>query len=91
MSATLSFVDERQVLTVIQPMLHLHECADPAPAESAAEPLHSIGDSTIVDESAIEPLHSAVDHVATESVAEPLQSVANLDNATDAPTETSCS
>jgi hypothetical protein len=88
MSATLSFVDERQVLTVIQPMLHLHECADPAPVESAAEP---IGDSTIVDESAIEPLHSAVDHVATESVAEPLQSVANLDNATDAPTETSCS
>jgi hypothetical protein len=41
MSATFSFVDDRQVLTVIQPTLPLHECADPAPAESATEPLHS--------------------------------------------------
>jgi hypothetical protein len=42
---------------VIQPILHLHVCADPAPAEpataganyavdSTAEPLHSVADST---------------------------------------------
>jgi hypothetical protein len=39
---------------VIQPVLHLHVCADPAPAEptttgadSAAEPLHSIPDYVV--------------------------------------------
>jgi hypothetical protein len=58
---TLSFIDERQVLNVIQPMHPLHKCADPAPAESVAEPLHSIGDSAAVEESAIEPLQSVVD------------------------------
>jgi hypothetical protein len=67
-------------------MLHLHECADPARAESAAELLHSIGDSTVVEESAVEPLHSTADPAA----AEPLQSVADSDAAADAPTETSC-
>jgi hypothetical protein len=44
-SATLSFVDERQFLIVIQQVLPLHECADHAPAEFAADPLHSITDS----------------------------------------------
>jgi hypothetical protein len=69
---TLSFVDERQVLTVIQLMHPLHECANPAHSESTVEPLHSVGDSTIVEESTIEPLHSATDPIATESTAEPL-------------------
>jgi hypothetical protein len=90
-SAILSFIDKRQVLTVIQPMLPLHECADPAPTESAAEPLHSIGDSAAIEESAVEPLHSTVDPATAESVAEPLQSVADSDAADDASTETSCS
>jgi hypothetical protein len=66
MSATLSFIDEGQILTVIHPMLPLHECADPTPAESAAESLHSVGDSATAEESAIEPLHSAADPTATE-------------------------
>jgi hypothetical protein len=77
---TLSFVDEKQVLTVIQPMLHLHECADPAPTESAA-----------VEESAVEPLQSGADPAAPESTAEPLQSVADSDATADVSTETSCS
>jgi hypothetical protein len=67
-------------------MLHLHECAEPAPVESAAELLHSIRDST-----AVEPLHSADDPAVAESAAEPLQSVADSDVAADAPTETSYS
>jgi hypothetical protein len=62
---TLSFIDEGQFLTVIQPVLPLHECADPTPAESAVEPFHSVADSTAANpatiESTIEPLHSAVD------------------------------
>jgi hypothetical protein len=53
-------------------MLHLHECADPAPAKSVAEPLHSVGDSATVEESAIEPLHSIADPATAESTAEPL-------------------
>jgi hypothetical protein len=60
-------------------MLHLHECAEPAPAESA------------VEESAIEPLHSINDHAAAESTTEPLQSIADSDVAADALTETSYS
>jgi hypothetical protein len=36
---TLSFIDERQFLTVIHSILPLHECADPAPAEFAIEHL----------------------------------------------------
>jgi hypothetical protein len=90
-SATLSFINERQVLTVIQLMLHLHECADPAPAESAIEPLHSIGDSAAIEEATIEPLHSAIDPAAGESAAERLQSIADSDAIADAPTDTSCS
>jgi hypothetical protein len=90
MSTTLSFIDERQVLTMIQLMLPLHECANPAPTESATEPLHSVGDSTALEESAIEPLHSAANHAAVESATEPLQSIADSDAAADAPTETSC-
>jgi hypothetical protein len=64
-SMTLSFIDERQFLTVIQVVLPLHECADPTPAESATEPLHSIADSaaaeTAADPAAVEPLHSVDD------------------------------
>jgi hypothetical protein len=86
-SATLSFVDERQVPTVIQPMLPLHECADPAPTET----LHSVGDSAAVEESAVEPLHFTADPTAAESVDEPLQSVAYSDAVDDASTKTSCS
>jgi hypothetical protein len=72
-------------------MLHLHECAKLAPAESAAEPLHYVGDSATVEEFVIEPLHSVDDPAAIESVAERLRSVANSDAATDAPIETSYS
>jgi hypothetical protein len=72
-------------------MLPLHECADPAPAESATKHLHSVGDSAAVEESVVEPLHSAADPAAAESAAEPPQSVADLDAATDALTKTSCS
>jgi hypothetical protein len=90
-SVTLFFVDERQILTVIQPMLPLHEFADPAPAESADESLHSVGDFGVVEESAVEPLHSADDPGAAESTVEPLQSVADSDVAAVALTETSCS
>jgi hypothetical protein len=72
-------------------MHHFHECAKPAPAESAAEPLHSIGDSAAVEESVVEPLQSADDPATTESTAKPLQSVADSDAAADAPTETSYS
>jgi hypothetical protein len=66
MFATLSFVDERQFLTVIQPVLPLHECADHTPAKFAAKPLHSVADSTTVEEAtvdpaAVEPLHTATD------------------------------
>jgi hypothetical protein len=67
-------------------MLHLHECAEPAPAESAVKPLYSVGDSAT-----IEPLHSADDPAAAESTAEPLQSIADSDAAADAPAETSYS
>jgi hypothetical protein len=84
---SLSFVDDRQVLIVIMPMLHLHECADPA----AVEPLHSVGDSTVVEESVVEPLHSVVDPAAAKSAVEPLQFVADLDATADALIETSCS
>jgi hypothetical protein len=82
---TLYYNDERQVLTVIQPMHPLHECADPAPTESAAEPLHSVGDSAVIEESAVEPLNSAADSAVIE------ESVADSDAAANAPTETSCS
>jgi hypothetical protein len=53
---------------VFQPVLPLHECADPIAAKSVAaefavEPLHSIADSTVA-ESAAEHLQSVVDPVA---------------------------
>jgi hypothetical protein len=70
-------------------MLHLHECAELAPAESTAEPLHSVHDSAVVEESAVEPLHSAENPNAAESVAEPLQSITDSDAVVDASTETS--
>jgi hypothetical protein len=63
----------------------------PAPTESAIEPLHSVGDSAAVEEFAIEALHSTVDPAAAESAVEPLQSIVDSEDATDAPTETSCS
>jgi hypothetical protein len=72
-------------------MLHLHECANPAPTESAAVPLHYVDDSAIVEESTIEPLHSGADPAAVESIIEPIQSIADSDAAANASTETSCS
>jgi hypothetical protein len=68
-------------------MLHLHECAEPTPTESAADPLHSVGDATVVEESAVEPLHSTDDPTVVES----LQCIADLYATVDAPTETSYS
>jgi DNA phosphorothioation-dependent restriction protein DptG len=68
-SASLSFVDESQFLTVIQLVLPLHECANPAPTESVAEPLHFVADSAAAEEAtveyAIEPLHYATDPVGS--------------------------
>jgi hypothetical protein len=66
MSATLSFVDERQFLTVIQPVIPPHECANHAPTKFAPTPLHSVTDSAAAAdpaaiESAVEPLHSTAD------------------------------
>jgi hypothetical protein len=58
-SAFLSIIDEKQFLTVIQSVLPLHECADPAPVESAAEPLQSVAESA-----AAEPLQPIADSVA---------------------------
>jgi hypothetical protein len=63
---TLSFVDEMQVPTVIQSMLHLHECADLTPTESATEPLHSAADPAAA-ESTTEPLQSIVDALTETS------------------------
>jgi hypothetical protein len=70
MFVTLSFIDERQFLTVIQSVLPLHECADHAPTEFATEPLHSIDDSTAAEDAAADPaivetLHSATDLVGS--------------------------
>jgi hypothetical protein len=53
-------------------MLHLHECVNPAPTESATELLHSVGDSAAVEESIVEPLHSAANPAAAEFPVEPL-------------------
>jgi hypothetical protein len=47
---------------VIQPVLHLHVCADPAPAELAATGANYATDSTA------EPLHSVVDYAAAGAV-----------------------
>jgi hypothetical protein len=53
-------------------MLHLHECADPAPAKSVAEPLHSVGDSAAVEESVVEFLQSVID---SDAVADALTEI----------------
>jgi hypothetical protein len=52
-------------------MIHLYECADPTPLEFA-KPLHSVGDSAFVEESAVEPLYSAADPAAAKSATEHL-------------------
>jgi hypothetical protein len=56
---------------LIQPVLHIHECADPAPAESAAESVVAV-DPNLVEsatvESAAERNHSVADY-ATNSTA----------------------
>jgi hypothetical protein len=44
---------------VFQLILPLHECADPAAAESPTEPLHSVADSATA-----EPLQSVADSAA---------------------------
>jgi hypothetical protein len=67
-SATLSSIDERQFLTVNQPVLPLHKCADHAPTKFATESLHSIADfaaaeEVVADPATIEPLHSTADPV----------------------------
>jgi hypothetical protein len=72
-------------------MLHLHECVEPAPAESTTEPLHYVGVSAVVEESAVKPLHSANDTTTAEFAAEPPHSVTDSDAAADALTETSYS
>jgi hypothetical protein len=76
-SATLSFVDKRQFLTVIQPVLPIHECADLAPAASAAKSLHSVADSTTA-ESTVLPLKSVADSAAAKSAVELLQSITDF-------------
>jgi hypothetical protein len=53
-------------------MLHFHECVDSAPAESAPEPLHSVGDSAAIEDSVVEPLHPTADPAAAEFATEPL-------------------
>jgi hypothetical protein len=77
---TLSISDERQFLTIIQLVLTLHECVDPAPAESATEPLQSVADSATADPVVID---SAI-------VVEPLYSTADLAGSGAALTETFC-
>jgi hypothetical protein len=57
---TLAVIDEKLFLTVFQPVLPLHECADPAAAESIAA------------QSVAEPLHSVADFATTEFATEPL-------------------
>jgi hypothetical protein len=47
---------------VIQLVLHLHECADPAPAESAVA-IDPAPTETVATDSAAEPLHSVADYV----------------------------
>jgi hypothetical protein len=46
-------------------------CADHAPAEFAADPLHSVVDSLAADpaavKSAVEPLHSAADSAGSDA------------------------
>jgi hypothetical protein len=67
---TLSFIDERQFLIVIQSVLLLHECADHAPAAFATKPLHSVTDFAAVEEAATNP-------TVVESIVKPLYSAAD--------------
>jgi hypothetical protein len=62
---------------VFQPILPLHECADPAATEYGAA------------ESTTKPLYSIADSVAAKSAAKPLQSVADSTTGGAAPTERS--
>jgi hypothetical protein len=73
-------------LTVIQSTLPLHECADPAPTESATKPLHFVADSA-----AAEPLQFIANSAAAESGVELLQSIADSAAVGAVLTETSCS
>jgi hypothetical protein len=68
---------------MIQSVLPLHECTDHAPVEFAAEPLHSVADSTVAEEAATDP-------ATVESVVEPLQSAVDPANSGAALTETFC-
>jgi hypothetical protein len=61
---------------VFQPVLPLHECANPTIAES------------VVAKSAAEPLHSIADSATAESATEPLQFVADSAAAGTALTKT---
>jgi hypothetical protein len=78
---TLPFVDERQCLTVIQPVLPLHEWVDPAPTEYVAAespPTESAANPAPVE------FATTADPAPTESSAEPLHFDVGA-----APTETS--
>jgi hypothetical protein len=55
---------------VFQPVLPLHECDDPAAAESTAEPIYSIAKSATTV-SAVEPLQSVAD--STDAGAAPTE------------------
>jgi hypothetical protein len=68
---------------VIQSVLPLHECADPAPTEFAAEPLHSVADSNAAEEATTDP-------ATIESIVEPLHFATDLAGSTAALTETFC-
>jgi hypothetical protein len=46
---------------VIQPVLHLHECTDPAPAEFATTTESVTATESVAAKSAAEPLHSVAD------------------------------
>jgi hypothetical protein len=83
MSVTLSFIDEKQFLTMIQPVLPLHECVDHAPAEFAAKPFHSIADSATTEEVAADP-------AAVESTIELLHFATRRASSGAALTETFC-
>jgi hypothetical protein len=80
---TLSFVDERQFLTVIQPVIPPHECANHAPTKFAPTPLHSVTDSAAAEE-------AAADLAAIESTVEPLHSTADPAGSGAVLTETFC-
>jgi hypothetical protein len=53
---------------VIQSVLHLHECADPVPAESVATDGPDLAKSTAT-ETTTEPLYSVAHHAADSAAA----------------------